>query len=142
MVLGIAPAAAQSAPTATEIFGLKAKCADLGRAFNDRKNPITLPDISHSVSTNYDFVTSNCYGVITETVKLGPPISFMYVHTLYDLFSEEQLASRIQHSQDPDGGKSNGYISDLQWIRDNRSLKLDDIQQVDDYFKLRMTPRR
>ena len=75
-------------PTATELFNLRSRCAALGDKFLD--GFFVTSGLTKSITSRYDPRTNHCYG---ELVIQNGSHEFYYDRTLYDLQTEELLAS-------------------------------------------------
>jgi hypothetical protein len=73
-------------PTATELFNLRSRCAELGNKFLD--DLVVFRPLTKSITSRYDPRTNHCYGdVVTQN-----PHSFYHNRTLVDLQTGEPLA--------------------------------------------------
>lgn len=73
-------------PTATELFNLRSRCAELGNKFLD--DLVVFRPLTKSITSRYDPRTNHCYGdVVTQN-----PHSSYHNRTLLDLQTGEPLA--------------------------------------------------
>jgi hypothetical protein len=74
-------------PSATEVFNLRSRCAELGQKFVD--DLVVGSALTKSLTSRYDSRTNHCYGdVITESIG-----TFSYHNrSLFDLQTGEILA--------------------------------------------------
>jgi hypothetical protein len=81
-------------PTATELFNLRSRCAELGKKFLDEL--AVGPETSKSLTSRYDPRTNHCYGDVVTRSQDGS----LFIRGLYDLQTGEGLAfAKIQKSE-------------------------------------------
>jgi hypothetical protein len=64
------PARQQKLPTATEVFNLRTKCAELGRQL-DAKQSYDSSDTYRETLSNYSIKTNRCYVTLTDSSTLS-----------------------------------------------------------------------
>ena len=91
-------------PTATELFNLRSRCAELGNKFLD--DHFASQPLTQSITSHYDPRTNHCYGdVVMRNVE-----DFSYfIRTLYDLQTEANIGIR------KNGNKGQQAIRDCSW---------------------------
>jgi hypothetical protein len=94
-----------TAPTATEIFNLRSKCAELGQKIMEN-NTIGIA-LTQDVATHYDPVTNRCYAELDVNTADLSKFDEYNSRTLYDGQTKEMLA----HTQRSKGQKT-GYVKD------------------------------
>ena len=108
---GSIEAAAQPAPTATEIFELRSKCQKLG----DQKLEDSFAGSywSQTVTTNYDIVNHHCYIKLElSPADLSLPLEKRKTQTyLFDGQTGEMLASFRTEGTD----RRSGIVNDQYW---------------------------
>lgn len=91
------------APTATEVFNLRSKCADLGEQILE--NNIVGVALTQSQTSHYDPKTNRCYVELTvQTGDTTRPLTYLS-QTLYDGQTKEILA--FARTED---GKNSGMV--------------------------------
>ena len=147
LLLGSAPASAQSALTATEMFDLRTKCYEQGQKLlaeadkEEWKNTAgkvqAKGEITTTVQTNYDFKSNHCYAFIKNFFQPPHEGTFIRISDLYDALSKELLALKFEHK---DAEKNSGYVYDksLPLTEDERSNTI----EVDKYINMRMAVSR
>ena len=79
-------------PTATEVFNLRTKCANLGQKVNAQTPATKEKDIITSIKTNYSVSENRCYVVLDDTFISGVMNGSRTLH-LYDGQTNELLAA-------------------------------------------------
>jgi hypothetical protein len=94
-----------SAPTATEIFNLRSKCAELGQQIMETNN-IGIA-LTQGVETHYDPLTNRCYAELDVSMADMSKFDEYNSRTLYDGQTKEMLA-HIQRKT----GQRTAYLKD------------------------------
>jgi hypothetical protein len=92
-------------PTATEIFNLRSKCAELGQKIMENNNIGVA--LTQDVVTHYDPVTNRCYAELDVNMADLSKFDEYNSRTLYD----GQTAEMLAHIQNKKGQKT-AYVKD------------------------------
>jgi len=90
-------AAVVQPPTATEVFALRSKCAELGDKIRD--GDVIGSNLTQSVVSHYEPTTNRCYVELTvQTADTTTPLAYLH-RVLYDGQTNEMLAfTRVERS--------------------------------------------
>lgn len=94
-----------NAPTATEVFNLRSKCAELGQKIMENNN-IGIA-LTQDVVTHYDPVTNRCYAELDVNMADLSKFDEYNSRTLYDGQTAEMLA-HIERKK----GQKTAYVKD------------------------------
>lgn len=111
----------QTSPTATEVFDLRSKCAELGKGymkehFNYNQFATPIPHLIHTLLlSHYNSNTNHCYLEITANWDGDSNAPYFLKTELIDGQTEELLLDTIQFN---DPTKIGGHIYDRHYKKD------------------------